>query len=111
MPTDDMLNEINQGLMAEGVPTWPGYSHIVALDSSQNSVYLGWVKGFAWMSVIVGMLVLLVLPTLLGGLIWWLLPESVKNMIEMMVMMGVMFLMMKFMTPMLKSGSEKGEKK
>jgi membrane-associated protease RseP (regulator of RpoE activity) len=106
LPSSEKLSELAQRLSEEGVPTWPGYSHIVAIDQSQASVYLGWIKGIAWMTVIIGILVLLVLPALLGGLIWWLLPESVKNLIEMMVMVGIMFLMMKFMTPMLKSGEK-----
>ncbi len=106
LPSSETLSELSQRLSEEGVPTWPGYSHIVAIDQSQASVYLGWTKGIAWMPIIIGILVLLVLPTLLGGLIWWLLPESVKNLIEMMVIVGIMFLMMKFMTPMLKSGEK-----
>jgi hypothetical protein len=50
------------------------------------------------MSVIIGMLVLLVLPVLIGAFVWWILPEDIKAMINMMVMVGVMVLMMKFMT-------------
>jgi len=111
LPSDEMLSELSQRLVQEGVPAWPGYGHIVALDSGQNSVYLGWVKGMAWTSIIVGILLLMVLPALVGGLIWWLLPESVKSMIEMIVMMGIVFLMMKLMTPMLKSGDKEEAKK
>jgi hypothetical protein len=106
-PSDETLSELSQRLIEAGVPTWPSYSHIVAIDQAQASVYLGWTKGIAWMTVIIGILVLMVLPTLLGGLIWWLLPESIKNMIEMMVMVGIMFLMFKFMAPVLEKGEGK----
>jgi len=110
LPSNETLSELSQKLSQEGVPAWPGYSHIIAVDAEQVSVYLGWVKGMAWASIIVGILLLMVLPALLGGLIWWLLPESVKSMIEMMVMMGIVFLMMKMMTPMLRSGDKEKKK-
>ena len=107
MPEAESLEELEQQLSAAGIPAWAGYSHIVAADSGSRTVYLGWVKGLAWSGVIMGMLVLLVL---IGGVIWALLPESVKNMIEMMVMVGVMFLMMKLVTPMLGSGDKEAKK-
>jgi len=97
-PSAEVIAELNQKLEQAGVPPWPGYSQVAYADSSQPAIYLCWVKGFAWMSVIIGMLVLIVLPVLIGAFVWWILPEDIKAMINMMVMVGVMVLMMKFMT-------------
>jgi hypothetical protein len=97
-PSAEVITELNQELNQAGVPPWPGYSQVAYADTTQATIYLCWVKGIAWMSVIIGILVLLVLPALLGAFIWWLLPESVKAMINMMIMVGVMVLMMRFMS-------------
>jgi len=101
-PLSESLAELDQALINAGVPPWPGNTNIVFADATAPSVYLAWVKGIAWMAIIIGIIGLIVLPALLGGLIWWLIPESIKNLINMIVMVGIMFLMMKFITPMLK---------
>lgn len=92
----ESLAQIEQGLVSAGVPAWPGQGSHVRAEGA--SVYISWVKGFAWMSVITGILALTILPLLLGGLVWMALPETVKEMINMMVVVGVMMLMMKFMS-------------
>jgi hypothetical protein len=97
-PSVEVIAELNQKLNQAGVTPWPGYSQVAYADSSQPTIYLCWVKGIAWMSIIIGMLVLLVLPVLLGAFVWWILPEDIKAMINMMVMVGVMALMMTFMS-------------
>jgi hypothetical protein len=97
-PSAEVIAELNQKLNQAGVTPWPGYSQVAYADSSQPTIYLCWVKGIAWMSIIIGMLVLLVLPVLLGAFVWWILPEDIKAMINMMVMVGVMALMMTFMS-------------
>jgi len=95
-PQASIIYQIEQELVSAGVPTWPGQARHV--QDEGTSVYISWVKGIAWMPVIVGILLMVVLPTLLGGVIWLLLPESVKEMINVMVMLGVLVLMMKFMS-------------
>jgi hypothetical protein len=106
-PAIETLESLNQDLLNEGVPPWPGNTQIVLADSTKPVVYLAWVKGIAWMSVIVGMLVLLVLPTLLGALVWWLIPQEVKDLIMMAVMMLVIFLMFRMITPLLSPAEER----
>jgi hypothetical protein len=74
------------------VELWPGYDHAVFADTEQPSVYLAWQKGFAWLPVIAGLLVSAVIPPLLGSLVWWLMPEDLKNLISGIVNMGIMLL-------------------
>lgn len=100
LPSTESLTSLEQQLTGAGVPLWPGYTNHVYTDGL--TTYITWQKGIAWMPIIIGILVLLVLPTLLGGFIWWLTPEPVKEIINTMVMVGIMVLMMSFMTPMLK---------
>jgi len=104
-PSAEVLAKLESDLRAAGVPPWPGYPYIVYADTSQPSVYLAWQKGIAWMPIIIGILVLTLLPALLGVLIWWLLPQQIKDLINAMVMFGIIFLMMSFMPKMI------GEKK
>lgn len=95
-PQVESLTQIEQELTSAGVPTWLGQGSHVRAEGT--SVYISWVKGISWMPIIVGILILVVLPLLLGGLVWMLLPESVKEMISMMILVGVVVLMMKFMS-------------
>lgn len=104
-PSSDSLAELDQALINAGIPTWPGNTNIVFADATVPTIYLAWVKGIAWMAIIIGIIAMIALPSLLGGLIWWLIPESIKNIINVIIMVAVMFLMMKFITPML--GGEK----
>lgn len=101
-PSAESLSHLSSRLLEAGVPPWSGSNSLVQCDAAQRKVYIGWTKGIAWMPIIVGTLLLVVLPTLLGGLIWMALPESIKNTIYMMVMMLMMVGMMKFMSPELK---------
>ncbi len=102
LPSSEKLAQINQACLDKGIPPWPGYDYIVYADTAQPSVYLAWQKGFAWMPIIVGILVVTVLPALLGGAIWLLLPQSVKDMITGIINLGMMMLVMWLMTSMMK---------
>jgi len=109
-PTDEALNKLNKALVDAGVPAWPGYGYIVYADTSQPSVYLAWQKGFAWMPIIIGLLVTIVLPPLLGSLMWLILPQSLKDLITGMIGMGMMvlvFWLMSKMMPALMPAKEK----
>ncbi len=98
----ETLAQLNQACWDTGIPAWPGYACVVYADASVPSVYLAWQKGQAFMPIIIGLLVTVVLPPLLGGLIWWLLPQSVKNLISGMIDMGIMLLVMWLMTTLMK---------
>jgi hypothetical protein len=101
-PSGEALNQLEQACLNAGVEMWPGYSHIVYADAEQPTIYLAWQKGFAWMPIIVGLLVTVVLPPLLGGLVWWLLPQSVKDTITGIINLGIMMLVMWLMTTIMK---------
>jgi len=78
----------------KGVPAWPGYDCVVYADTTAPFVYLAWQK------------VKLLYADhhrsagnrgstpLLGGLIWWLLPQSVKSTISGIINLGIMMLVM-----------------
>ena len=101
VPSAEVLSQLEASLRDAGVPPWPGNTSIVYAEANQPYIYLAWQKGIAWMSVIIGILVTLVLPTILGAVVWVLLPDWVKQLIEvggvMLVMFGVMSLMKGFM--------------
>jgi hypothetical protein len=107
-PTSAEIEGLNQALLNAGVPVWPGNTRIVYSDISKPTIYLEWVKGIAWMPIIIGILLVTVLPVLLGGIIWLILPKGIKEMIELAGMMAIMFGIMSFIP---KLTSEKKEKK
>jgi len=113
-PSSEALAQLNQAFLDKGIPPWPGYEFVVYADAASPSVYLAWQKGFAWMPVIIGILVVTVLPVLLGGAIWLLLPQSVKDMITGIINLGmmmlVMWLMMSMMKPLTAPAKEKPKK-
>lgn len=90
----EALVELNSRLLAAGVPPWEGYGSVVFADSAgPKKVYVAWTKGIAMGGIVIGILLFL-LPTILGGLIWFLIPQRVK---EMMIMMGFMAIMLPIM--------------
>jgi hypothetical protein len=101
-PASDALAELESKLRDAGVHSWPGNPFIVYADSARPAVYLAWQKGLAWLPVIIGILAVTVLPALLGGLIWILIPEPMKQTINMLINLGVMMLMIWLMTSLLK---------
>ena len=102
LPSVEALAQLEQACSEAGVEMWPGYDHVVYADVSEPGVYLAWQKGFAWMPIIIGALVVTVLPALLGGAIWLLIPQEVKNLITDIINMGMMLLMMWLITSMMK---------
>ena len=101
-PTSDALAELEKKLQNAGVRTWPGNSFVVYGDTNTPSVYLAWQKGIAWMSIIIGILVVTLLPVLLGGLVWLILPQSIKDLLTGLVGMGMMLLVIWLMTSLMK---------
>ena len=110
--TNETLAQFNQACWDKGVPTWPGYDCVVYADTTAPSVYLAWQKGQAFMPIIIGILVTVVVPPLLGALVWWLLPQSVKSTITGIINLGIMMLVMWLMTTLMKplTSAEKPKK-
>jgi hypothetical protein len=109
-PSADALAQLEQAFFDAGVELWPGYNHVVYADVDQPGVYLAWQKGLAWIPIIIGLLVTVVLPPLLGGLIWKLLPQSLKDLISGIVNMGIMVLVMFLMTKIMPKPTPEKEK-
>ena len=109
-PSAEALDQLEQAFLDAGVELWPGYSHVVYADVEQPGVYLAWQKGLAWIPIIVGLLVTVVLPPLLGGLVWKLMPQSLKDLISGIVNMGIMVLVMVLMTKMMPKPTPEKEK-
>lgn len=101
-PDSDALAELEEKLGDAGVHNWPGYPFIVYTDSDRPTVYLAWQKGIAWMPIIIGILAVTVLPALLGGFVWLILPQAIKDLINMLINMGMMMLMIWVMTSLIK---------
>ncbi len=101
-PSSEILFQLNQQCLDAGIPPWPGYDHVVYADTTQPSIYLAWQKGIAWMPIIIGLLATMILPPLMGSLIWWILPEEVKSLITGLMNMGMMMLVMWLMMTLVK---------
>jgi len=93
-PSAEALVGLERACFEAGVELWPGYDHVVFADLEQPSIFLAWQKGFAWLPIIIGLLVTTVLPPLLGSLVWWLMPDNLKNLISGIVNMGIMLVVL-----------------
>jgi len=105
-PSGEALSQLESSFREAGIPPWPGYAYIVYADAAQPSIYFAWQKGIAWMPIIIGILVTTLLPALLGGVIWMLLPDWVKQLIEVGSVVLIMFLVMSLMKGLI-PGKEK----
>jgi len=93
-PHPGMLSEVNSELLSGGVLPWAGYRDVAFSDASDSRrVYVAWTKGIAWSGIIIGILLFL-LPTILGGILWFLIPQSVK---DMLLMMGALMILLPIM--------------
>ncbi len=99
---EETLVRIEQACFEAGIERWPGYGQVVYADTTRPSVYLAWQKGIAWMPIIIGILVTTLLPPLLGGLVWLILPDSLKQLITGLIQMGMMMLVMWLMMSVIK---------
>lgn len=110
-PSEESLENLNQSLVTAGVPSWPGNNYVVYADVTQPSIYLAWVKGMAFITIIIGIIAITVLPAILGAFVWWIIPQAIKDLIVMGGMMLIMFGMIQLMKPMLtkkKEGKKEG---
>jgi hypothetical protein len=110
LPSEESLNQLEQGLIDAGVEMWPGYEHYVYVVLNEPALYIVWQKGLAWIPIIIGILITTVLPPLLGGLIWQLMPQSLKDLISGIVNMGIMVLVMLLMTKIMPKPTPEKEK-
>jgi hypothetical protein len=104
---DRLASTLNQICLDSGVTPWPNSSLIA---SSQNGVInIRWQKGMAWWGLILAGLLSLVLPALLGAVLWIMLPESTRQLIESLTYLGAMMLIMlgfsKLIQPMIKEAA------
>jgi hypothetical protein len=110
-PSEETLSNLEQACREAGIEPWPGSDYYVYADTASPSVYLVWQKGLAWLPVIIGLLVAMVLPPLLTAGIWLILPESLKSLISGLINMGmmllVMWLMMSLVRPLMTSEKPK----
>ena len=108
--SEETLGNLEQVCRDTGIEPWPGSEYYVYSDTDSPAVYLVWQKGLAWLPIVIGLLVTMVLPPLLTAGVWFILPDSLKslisNLINMGMMMLVMFLVMK-MVPTLSPEKEK----
>jgi len=102
LPSPETLGEVNQACLDAGVLPWPGYEHVVYADVARPTVYLAWQKAIAWLSIIIGILATVLLPPLIGSVIWMLLPEPVKELFTGLMGMGMMMLVLWLMTSLIK---------
>ncbi len=103
---EEKLTEIERACRDAGVESWPGSEFYVYADTNTNSVYLIWQKGLAWLPIIIGIVGMTVLPPLLGSFLWWIMPDSLKNLIN----MGMMILMMWVVSKIMPSPTRDKEK-
>jgi hypothetical protein len=109
-PSEEALSQLEQALKAQNVEPWPGYPFFVYADESSPAVYLAWQKGFAWLPLITGILVMTALPPILMAGIWLLLPESLKSLISGLVNLGGMALMMYLVAKMIPAPDKQRKK-
>jgi len=109
-PSSETLSGLEQACRDAGVEPWPGSEYYVYADTVSTSVYVVWQKGIAWLPVIIGLLVTLILPPLLTAGIWLILPDSIKSLINGLIGMGMMLLVMILMMKMMPALSPEKEK-
>jgi len=103
-PSEEALTQLETALQEAGVEKWPGYEHVVYAEASEPSVYLVWQKGMPWLPIIIGLVATVILPPLLGSLMWWILPQEIKDLISGIINLGMMmlilFILMQVMKPL-----------
>jgi hypothetical protein len=101
-PSGEALAGLEQACREAGVYRWPGADYTVHVDAARPTVYLAWQKGMAWLPVIGVILGGILLPPLMGSLLWWLIPAEVKDLISTLISMGMMMLLMFVMMSVIK---------
>ena len=103
-PSAEGLAQLDQAFYEAGVERWPGYEQVVYAEAGEPAVYLVWQKGMPWLPIIIGLVATVVLPPLLGSLMWWILPQDIKDLFSGIVNLGMMllilFILMQVMKPL-----------
>lgn len=111
-PSAEGLAQLEQAFYEAGVERWPGYEHVVYAEAAEPAVYLVWQKGMPWLPIIIGLVATVVLPPLLGSVLWWILPQDIKDLISGIINLGMMllilFILMQVMKPL--NASQKPKK-
>jgi hypothetical protein len=94
----DVTDYINRECSRAGVVPWPGMSYIAS--ASGDVLYLRWQKGMAWWVMILGIVLSIVLPPLLGAAIYAILPDWMKDLTNAIIAISVMGVMAYFMSKM-----------
>jgi len=92
--SEETLGNLEQVCQDTGIEPWPGSEYYVYSDTVSTAVYLVWQKGLAWLPIVIGLLVTMVLPPLLTAGVWLILPDSLKSLISSLINMGMMMLVM-----------------
>ncbi len=108
--SEETLGNLEQACREAGIEPWPGSEYYVYSDTASPAVYLVWQKGLAWLPIIIGLLVTMVLPPLLTAGIWLILPDSLKSLISSLINMGMMLLVMFLIMKMVPALSPEREK-
>jgi predicted Na+-dependent transporter len=69
-------------------------------SASGDALYLRWQKGMAWWVIILGIVLSIVLPPLLGAAIYAILPDWMKDLTNAIIVISVMGIMVYFMSKM-----------
>jgi len=111
-PSIEALAQLEQAFQGTGVERWPGYEHVVYAEAAEPAVYLVWQKGMPWLPIIIGLVATVVLPPLLGSVLWWILPQDIKDLISGIINLGMMllmlFILMQVMKPLTASQKPEG---
>ncbi len=108
--SEETLGDLEQVCRDTGIEPWPGSEYYVYSDTASPAVYLGWQKGLAWLPIVIGLLVTMVLPPLLTAGVWLILPDSLKSLISGLINMGMMMLIMFLVMKMVPTLSPEKEK-
>ena len=110
-PGEAALNQLEEACREAGIERWPGYQQVVFGEPGSSTVYMVWQKGMPWLAIIGGILVTVVLPPLLGSLVWLILPQDIKNLITSIINMGmlllIMYILMQAMKPLISAEKPK----
>jgi len=94
--TNELIVDLNVKLLDRGVHSWPEYPNQLVF-AEDDVIYIAWVKGVAWMGIILG--VIAVLPIIFLILLFT--SETFRTILQLVVMMLLFWVMMKMMSGMM----------
>ena len=102
--TAEELSTIETDMANAGIAKWTS-TYIDVSEADNKTIYIAWEKGgytttsYGNVSTlaILGTILIILIPVLIGGIVWLILPDSTKKIISTMITMGIMVVMMKVM--------------